>query len=76
MFFKQENGEITDFISYFHLQTTILNHPQYKTLNICYLYYYATTHTALADLVNDCLVEAYKVNEKEPYDLTFFYFQE
>ncbi|CAF1531526.1 unnamed protein product, partial [Rotaria sp. Silwood1] len=57
---EQENGEITDFISYYHLSTTILNHPQFKTMNICYLYYYAATCTSLSDLVNDCLVQAYK----------------
>ncbi|CAF1206782.1 unnamed protein product [Adineta steineri] len=57
---KQESGEITDFVSYYHLSVTILNHPQFKTLKQCYLYYYAATRTSLSDLINDCLVQAYK----------------
>ncbi|CAF1457149.1 unnamed protein product [Adineta ricciae] len=57
---EQENGEITDFVSYYHLLTTVLNHQQHKTLNICYLYYYAASRTSLSDLINDCLVEAHK----------------
>ncbi|UJR33772.1 hypothetical protein I4U23_021199 [Adineta vaga] len=57
---EQEDGEITDFISYYHLSSTIMNHPQYKTLNACYMYYHAASRTPLCDLVNDCLVQALK----------------
>jgi hypothetical protein len=41
-----------------------MNHPQYKTLNACYMYYHAASRTPLSDLVNDCLVQAHNVNEK------------
>ncbi|CAF0803508.1 unnamed protein product [Adineta steineri] len=56
---EQEDGEITDFISYYHLSSTIMNHPQYKTLNACYMYYHAASRTPLPELVNDCLVQAH-----------------
>ncbi|CAF1457633.1 unnamed protein product [Rotaria sordida] len=56
---ENDQGEITDFISYYHLPSTILNHPQYKILNSCYMYYYAASRTPLTDLVNDCLVQAH-----------------
>ncbi|CAF3703590.1 unnamed protein product [Rotaria sordida] len=56
---EQEDGEITDFISYYHLSSTIMSHPQYKTLNACYMYYYAASRTPLPDLVNDCLIHAH-----------------
>lgn len=40
-----------------------MNHPQYKTLNACYMYYHAASRTPLVDLVNDCLVHAHNVIE-------------
>ncbi len=59
-FVVEKDGEITDFISYFHLSATILKHSQYKTLNACYMYYYTASRTSLPDLVLDCLVQAHK----------------
>ncbi|CAF4305058.1 unnamed protein product, partial [Adineta steineri] len=56
---QSDQGEITDFISYYHLPSTIINHPEYKTLNACYMYYYAASRTPLTDLVNDCLIQAH-----------------
>ncbi|CAF2330427.1 unnamed protein product [Rotaria sp. Silwood2] len=56
---EQEDGEITDFISYYHLSSTIMNHQQYNTLNACYMYYHAASRTPLPDLVNDCLIHAH-----------------
>ncbi|CAF1096007.1 unnamed protein product [Adineta steineri] len=56
---ENDQGEITDFISYYHLPSTIINHPEYKTLNACYMYYYAASRTPLTDLVNDCLIQAH-----------------
>ncbi|CAF1213056.1 unnamed protein product [Adineta steineri] len=56
---ESDQGEITDFISYYHLPSTIINHPEYKTLNACYMYYYAASRTPLTDLVNDCLIQAH-----------------
>ncbi|CAF1344154.1 unnamed protein product, partial [Didymodactylos carnosus] len=55
----ENDGEVTDFISYYHLSSTIMNHPQYKTLNAGYLYYHAACKTPLVDLVTDCLVSAH-----------------
>ncbi len=67
---QQENGEITDFISYYHLSSTIMNHPQYKTLNACYMYYHAASRTALSDLVSDCLVQAHNVKKNFPLTIS------
>lgn len=73
-FYQQENGDITDFISYYHLSSTIMNHPQYKTLNACYLYYHATSKTPLVDLVQDCIVQAHNVKLRTIFhvDLVLF----
>lgn len=53
-----------------------MNHPQYKTLNACYMYYHAASRTPLADLVNDCLVQAHNVgisiDTKKREKLLFF----
>ncbi|CAF1254618.1 unnamed protein product [Didymodactylos carnosus] len=63
----ENDGEVTDFISYYHLSSTIMNHPQYKTLNAGYLYYHATSKTPLIDLVTDCLVTAH-MNEFDVFN--------
>jgi hypothetical protein len=44
-----------------------MNHAQYKTLNACYMYYHAASRTPLVELVNDCLVQAHKVNGYSAY---------
>lgn len=51
----------TDFVSFYSLPSTVINHPLHKTLNVAYSYYYATTKTPLTDLMRDCLIEAKKV---------------
>jgi len=54
-------GVITDFVSFYHLPSSIMNHPQYKTLKAAYSFYNVSTKTPLVDLMNDCLIMAKNV---------------
>ena len=55
---EQPDGEITDFCSFYHLPSTIMHHPQYKTLNAAYSFHNVATKTPLTALMNDLLVMA------------------
>lgn len=57
-FVVEQNGVVTDFGSFYHLPSTIMNHPQYKTLKAAYSFYNVATKTPLIDLVNDLLISA------------------
>ena len=39
----EQNRKITDFVSFYHLNSTILGHPKHKTLNAAYMYYRVAT---------------------------------
>jgi glycylpeptide N-tetradecanoyltransferase len=54
----ENNNEITDMVSFYIVPSTILNHHKHKILNVGYLYYYVSTKTPLAQLVNDILIIA------------------
>jgi hypothetical protein len=60
---QQQDGQITDFISYYHLSSTVMNHPEHKVLNACYMYYHAASQTPLVDLVHDCVIQAHNVSQ-------------
>lgn len=76
---ENENGkkEITDFISFYNLPSSILKckdvQHDYKNLNIAYLYYYSTTKNDLKELVSYALVYAKDktVRNKEDDDTEF-----
>lgn len=62
-----QDGQITDFFSYYLLPFTVLNHPTHNELGIAYLYYYASESAEgepaqyqkrLNALVNDALITA------------------
>jgi len=53
--------QITDFVSFYLLPSTVINHPVHKTLFVAYLYYYASTKTPLTELVRDTMIVAKKV---------------
>jgi glycylpeptide N-tetradecanoyltransferase len=57
-FVVEQNGVITDFGSFYHLPSTIMNHPQHKVLKAAYSFYNVATKTPLNDLMNDMLVAA------------------
>lgn len=63
---EQPNGEITDFCSFYHLPSTIMHHPQYKTLKAAYSFYNVATKTPLVTLMNDLLIMAKNVTPKYP----------
>ncbi|XP_073463827.1 glycylpeptide N-tetradecanoyltransferase 1 [Aquarana catesbeiana] len=51
-------GEITDFVSFCTLPSTIMNHPTHKSLKAAYSFYNVHTKTPLVDLMNDALIVA------------------
>lgn len=55
---EDEKGIITDFGSFYHLPSTIMNNPQYNLLKAAYSYYNVSTKTPLNDLMNDLLISA------------------
>lgn len=57
-FVVENNGVITDFASFYHLPSTIMHHPQYKTLKAAYSFHNVATKTSLTDLMNDLLISA------------------
>ena len=54
-------GEVTDMLSFYHLPSTVVNHPVHKTLKVAYLFLCFHTTVPLKDLVYDALVLAKKV---------------
>ena len=58
----EQNGVVTDFASFYHLPSTIMNHPTYKTLKAAYSFYNVATKTPLQDLMNDLLISAKNVS--------------
>lgn len=55
-FVVETNGKITDFLSFYHLPSSILNHA--STLHAAYSYYNVATSVKLTDLVKDALILA------------------
>jgi len=52
----ETDGEVTDFLSFYHLPSTILNHDD--TLHAAYSYYNIATTVPLLDLMKDALILA------------------
>lgn len=57
-FVVENNGVITDFGSFYHLPSTIMNNSQYNLLKAAYSYYNVATKTPINDLMNDLLISA------------------
>ncbi|KAL0597873.1 Glycylpeptide N-tetradecanoyltransferase 1, partial [Plecturocebus cupreus] len=55
---ENANGEVTDFLSFYTLPSTIMNHPTHKSLKAAYSFYNVHTQTPLLDLMSDALVLA------------------
>ena len=53
-----KNDEITDFISFYSLPSSILKHPSYNTLRVAYSYYYFTDKYTVNELHKDALILA------------------
>ena len=60
-FVVEQNGVITDLCSYYHLPSSIMQHPKHKTLKAAYSFYNVSTKTPLIELINDALIMAKNV---------------
>ena len=57
---EDASGEITDFTSFYSLPSSVLGHPEHKTLHAAYMYYTVPGATPLSDLMSDALTVAKK----------------
>lgn len=57
----ESDGEITDFVSFYTLPSTVMQHPDYDTLYVAYSYYNVAKKTPWVDLMNDALISAKKL---------------
>ncbi|KAK7732469.1 glycylpeptide N-tetradecanoyltransferase [Cytospora paraplurivora] len=67
---EDDNHNITDFFSFYNLESTIINNPRHKVVRVAYLFYYASEvafqspfnkpalKTRLNELVHDALILA------------------
>ncbi|XP_047500622.1 glycylpeptide N-tetradecanoyltransferase 2-like [Penaeus chinensis] len=54
----ENNGKISDFMSYYTLPSTVMHHPTYKTLKAAYSFYNVSTATPWKILMKDVLITA------------------
>lgn len=59
----QNNGTITDFVSFYTLPSTVMHHPVHKSLKAAYSFYNVSTVTPWVDLMQDALIVAKNVNQ-------------
>lgn len=59
--FFQNNGKVTDLMSFYTLPSTIMNHPVHHSLKAAYSFYNVHTVTPLLDLMQDALILAKSV---------------
>lgn len=52
---------MTDFLSFYTLPSTIMNHPVHRSLKAAYSFYNVHTTTPLLDLMSDALILAKSV---------------
>ena len=55
-------GRVTDFVSFYTLPSTVMNHPTHNTIKAAYSFYNVSTATPWSDLMGDALVLAKKAN--------------
>lgn len=59
---ENENSEITDFVSYYTLPSTVMHHPIHKTLKAAYSFYNVAKSTSWCPLMTDALISAKQLN--------------
>lgn len=59
--YLQNEGEITDFVSFYTLPSTVMHHPVHKSLKAAYSFYNVSNKTAWVDLMQDALTAAKNV---------------
>uniref|UniRef100_A0A672NSH7 Glycylpeptide N-tetradecanoyltransferase n=1 Tax=Sinocyclocheilus grahami TaxID=75366 RepID=A0A672NSH7_SINGR len=55
---ENSDGKLTDFLSFYTLPSTIMNHPVHRSLKAAYSFYNVHTTTPLLDLMGDALILA------------------
>lgn len=61
LFSWQSEGKVTDFLSFYTLPSTIMNHPVHRSLKAAYSFYNVHTTMPLLDLMSDALILAKSV---------------
>ncbi|XP_023346924.1 glycylpeptide N-tetradecanoyltransferase 2 [Eurytemora carolleeae] len=56
----ETEGKITDFLSFYCLPSTVMNHPVHQNIKAAYSFYNVSTHTPWLDLMGDALILAKK----------------
>ncbi len=54
----EKNGKITDFLSFYCLNTSVLNNDKHKEIEIAYGYYFVSNEIPLAKLAEISLIKA------------------
>lgn len=55
----ENDGNITDFFSFYRIPSTVIGNAKYSTLEVGYIHYYAATSMPLHQLILDLLVVAH-----------------
>jgi hypothetical protein len=64
---------IADFVSYYTLPSTVMNHPVHKSLKAAYSFYNVSTNTPMIELMNDALVSAKNVSSSAAVSFDLIY---
>ena len=59
---NEDSKEITDFLSFYHLPSSILKHEVHKTLNVAYSYYNVANSVSFEELMRNALIIAKQKN--------------
>lgn len=57
-FIVENNGEITDMVSFYTLPSTVMHHPVHRTLKAAYSFYNVSMRTPWVELMQDALISA------------------
>uniref|UniRef100_A0A158Q719 Glycylpeptide N-tetradecanoyltransferase n=1 Tax=Elaeophora elaphi TaxID=1147741 RepID=A0A158Q719_9BILA len=55
---NEEGKKVTDLISFYSLPSSVMHHPQYKSIRAAYSFYNVATSVTLKQLINDALILA------------------
>ncbi|CAH1155506.1 unnamed protein product [Phaedon cochleariae] len=61
-FIVEVNGEVTDFVSYYTLPSTVMHHPVHQSLKAAYSFYNVSKGTPWVQLMTDALISARQLN--------------
>lgn len=60
-FIVENDGKITDFVSYYTLPSSVMHHQTHKTLRAAYSFYNVSSKTPWVELMTDALISARNV---------------